>query len=1021
MQLDEILERQQQSWQDGIPVSIENLLSSMPELQNRPDAIVDLVYAEVLIREKLGQHPSCEEYTSRFPDAQKSIARQFQIHRALKLSEQADVPTDVPDATVADGVADPALASVATRRRLPSIEGFELHEMLGHGGSGVAWRARDTKLDRIVAIKFLLDLDRDLKREGNLKDERLLREASAAAQLLHPSIVQVFQIGESEGVPFLVMEYVEGGSLAQKLRSGPLPPKQGVALSIAIADAISHAHENGVIHRDIKPGNILLNRADRPQVCDFGLARQLDAEHSLHQTGAVLGTPAYMPPEQANGLRGDGRSDVYSIGAVLYEMLCGRSPFQAAHPWEILYQVVTLDPLPLRQLNPSLPAELETICQKCLEKSPERRYQTASELGADLKRFSEGKPIHARPVGMIGKFSKWCLRNRAVAVLVVVSFLSLLTLAIGSTVAAIQLTAFNEQVIQEKKAASDAEAKAINDRTVAVESMYDLINAVYDELVADALPLDTQEDIANAVVVGLRNITAIDDDPASLQTAILAKKRIGEIQALRGHTQLATLEFEEALAMSRELLDAAPDDFDRKYELAKMLNYFVLHLNRMGEFEDATPLLTESNFLLDELLLEQPDNSNVLKRWVVARSYEIDQLRASKPPQESIDLGMECLDNVQTLYEKSRDYDEGMRVVNQFYIRLGRAYLDASQLSEAEKYLKLGISVAAEAIGNSPDSIMLKSAMAVTEKMYGMLLTQQARFNEAIETFGSAIEKAEFAESLDPDNMIRKVETANIRGLRAPAFDAVGRHEEAVEDLEYAISVYEEKIVLAPDDIGNYRTLMGFLQSMVDSLNRLHRVADSRKTAQRIRAVLDSNEALIQPSDQFHGWFADISINMANVVDGKSLRDPTAEDRALGLFSIAYVFSKDEMGETFDEKSILLIRELEPDSTFDTVGELFQYGRQLPVTHPVVAALFPLLEARIYARQAELISRLDDMSEADKLRMEDLKERAIKLLIQLVKSNPALLSQIYLEPDLIWLRRTELFAESGLTLEGADR
>lgn len=1013
MQLNEILERQQRSWNDDDPISIEMFLAETPVLREQSSAIVDLIYAEILLREQRGENPSKEEYVSRFPNLSDSIERQFQIHRALEPSDQPKVLTDEGGKTLEENA---AFSSMTINP--PTIPGFELQELLGRGGSGVAWRARDIKLERIVAIKFLLDNEN--ADSGRAKNERLSREATAAAKMLHPSIVQVHQVDEVNGVPFLVMEYVEGGSLAEKLRSGPLPVEKSVELATSIADAVEHAHEKGIVHRDIKPGNILLDRDGVPRVCDFGLARKLDAEHSLHQTGDVLGTPAYMPPEQARGENADERSDVYSIGAVLYESLCGRSPFQAAHPWEILYQVTTIDPIPLKQLNPAIPVELETICQKCLEKNPDRRYQAAAELAAELKRYTEGKPIHARPVGLLGKFSKWCLRNRAIAGLAAVSLLLLTTLAIGSTVAAVKLSASNKQILKEQQLATEAQEKAINDRTVAIESLYDLINAFYDKQVAQSLPLETQEEIALAAIVGLRRITAINDDAASIKTAILAKQRIGEIQAQRGRSDLATIEFEEALGMARGFHEAAPNDFDRKTNLAQVINYLVLHFNRTGESSKAGQLVSESNLILDELLIEQPDNEAILNRWVAARSYEMDVLWSTKPPQATIDLGLQCMDRVVELYENTRDYDEGLRTVNQFYFRLGRAYLDASMLPEAEKYLKLASDIVAEAIEKFPNNTFLLLTSAVTKKLYGTLLNNQGRFREAVAVFDTAVKDVAYVASLDPSNLFNRFELGNVRVLRSATLTAIGEHGLAIEDLEYAVSVYEEKLELAPGEIGSLRMLINLSNQLIDPLNRNFQLDEARVAALRVLKILDRDDVANLESDKFLRWYANLNIDALDAIDGKLKDQPTAEDRAARLFFTAFLLSEREFGDRFDDKSIQIVRSMEPESTFNSVSGMFEYVRSLQLTHPVVLSLLPMWEARIYARQAALLNNSNSKSEAHTTRLEELKKQAIDLLVPLAKTSPLALNQIYLEPDLIWLRGTDTFAAAGLVLEGAD-
>ena len=1019
MQLDELLELQQRSWADNEPISIEDLLSDSAGLGQEPDAIVDLIYAEVLLREQRGEHPSREDYVSRFPKLSDAIERQFQVHGALEIASEAEVLTDAGDDN--STLRRTGGSGVAFAFAPPTVPGFELEELLGRGGSGVAWRARDSKLDRTVAIKFLLENESNEKgADAEANSERLSREAAAAANLLHPSIVQVHQIGEADGVPFLVMEYVEGGSLAEEFRSGPMPAEKSVELITSIANAVQHAHEKGIIHRDIKPGNILLSLQGVPQVCDFGLARKLDADYSLHQTGDVVGTPAYMPPEQARGEVADERSDVYSIGAVLYELLCGRSPFQAAHPWEILYQVTTIDPLPLRQLNSAIPIDLETICQKCLEKNSDRRYQTAADLAADLKRYAEGKPIHARPVSALGKFSKWCLRNKVVAGLSAASLLLLSALAIGSTVAAVQLSESNSKILQEQRIASEAQEKAISDRTVAIDTLYELIDQFYDQQVSESLSLDAQENLAVAAIDGLRKISAIDGDAASTRTAILAKQRIGEIQTQRGHNKLAMTEFEEALEMARDYQAATPDDFDRKTELAKLINFLVQHYYRVGERDKAAGLAVESKLILDEQLLEQPNNVVILKRWVDARSYEIDLLWQSQQGQKSIEVGLQSLENVQTLYDTTRitDQSEGYRTVNQFYFRLGRAYVEAGKLSDAEKYLELANEVLAEAMEKFPEETILFTLSAVTKQLHGELLKAQGRFNEAVAVFDAGIQDASYVASLDPTNLFSRMRLANIRTLRSAILTALGRHDSAIKDLEYAASVYEEKLELAPDEASSLRMLSHISITAIDILNREYRFDDAKAAASKVVELLSRNDLTKIESDQLSKWYANLSIRAIDAIDGKPWVEPTAEDRTITLFLIVFLYSSRDSDDRFDEEAIELLRSLEPDSKYTTVSELFQYMDSLPLTNLMFKSLMPMQEARIYARQAALLDAMNPKSDSDMLRIEELKKQAIDLLVPFSKTSPTAINLIYLEPDLIWLRGTEMFAERGLLLEG---
>ncbi len=299
---------------------------------------------------------------------------------------------------------------------------YELLDELGRGGMGVVFKARDRKLQRLVALKMI----RGGAYASATVVERFLAEARAAARLDHPHIVPVHEIGEADGLPYFVMALVEGGSLQERLATGPLPPREAAALLRQVAEAVQHAHERGIIHRDLKPQNILLQREEGtagaaagplwPKVSDFGLARALD-EHGVTATGEVLGTPSYMPPEQAAGRTREvgPASDVYSLGAVLYCLLTGRPPFQAPSVAEALRLAQDQEPVPPRRLAPGVPRDLQTVCLKCLEKAPARRYASAQALAADLGRFLAGEPVQARPAGPLGRAAKWARRRPAVA------------------------------------------------------------------------------------------------------------------------------------------------------------------------------------------------------------------------------------------------------------------------------------------------------------------------------------------------------------------------------------------------------------------------------------------------------------------------------------------------------------------------------------------------------------------------------------------------------------------------------
>jgi serine/threonine-protein kinase len=280
-----------------------------------------------------------------------------------------------------------------------SIDGYEIEAEIGRGGMGIVYRAYDAKLQRHVALKMIL-LGGHATAENR---ERFRREAAAAAGLQHPHIIPVYQVGEHEGQPYFCMKHIAGPTLAQLVSEGPLPPRRAAKIMLDVARAVQHAHDHGIIHRDLKPSNVLLEGEDVPIVTDFGLAKRVEGGASLTGTGAILGTPSYMAPEQAESTPAPylPASDVYSLGAILYELLTGRPPFLAATVVDTLLLVRSEEPVRPRLLNPQIDLDLEMIVRKCLEKRPEHRYATAAQLADDLQAFLNAEPVSARSSSLI--------------------------------------------------------------------------------------------------------------------------------------------------------------------------------------------------------------------------------------------------------------------------------------------------------------------------------------------------------------------------------------------------------------------------------------------------------------------------------------------------------------------------------------------------------------------------------------------------------------------------------------------
>src|SRR5262245_675260 len=301
---------------------------------------------------------------------------------APDLTAGSFTPSDV-DRTLGHAPSRPDPTEQIELGQLPEVPGYEILRELGRGGMGIVFQALQFGLNRTVALKMVLA-------GAHARSEelvRLLAEAETAARLQHHGIVQIFDTGRVAGLPYFTMEYVDGGSLAERLRAGPLPPPDAARLVLHLAEAAAHAHAASVIHRDLKPANILLTADGIPKVTDFGLARRLKVGAGLTATGSVLGTPAYMPPEQARGdLRDVGQpGDIYAIGAIFYECLTGHPPFRGDNPVSTLSLVLNKLPEKPRAVNAAIPQDLDTIALKCLAKEPEKRYPSAKALADDLR------------------------------------------------------------------------------------------------------------------------------------------------------------------------------------------------------------------------------------------------------------------------------------------------------------------------------------------------------------------------------------------------------------------------------------------------------------------------------------------------------------------------------------------------------------------------------------------------------------------------------------------------------------
>jgi tetratricopeptide (TPR) repeat protein/tRNA A-37 threonylcarbamoyl transferase component Bud32 len=430
---------------------VEQYLATFPELAQDRAIVVDLIVSEYHLRKSHEPGLQVSDLVSRFPQFKDELPNRLIAGTTIQPLRRFPLRVNCPHCRNPIGVVaesaeqevlcpscgssfrlDPDRAQSWSKDKLPTLGKFELIEAVGRGAFGTVYRARDSQLQRIVAVK--------VPRSGQLAtdedEDRFVREARNVAQLQHPGIVPVYEVGRSETFPYIVSEFVEGITLADALTARRFSFRESAQLVAQVAAAIGHAHAQGVVHRDLKPSNIMLTADGTPRVMDFGLAKRDAGEVTMTVEGQVLGTPAYMSPEQASGQAHhvDGRSDVYSLGGILYELLTGELPFRGNQRM-LLHQVLHDEPRGPHSLNDRIPRDLETICLKAMSKEPGRRYQTSQSMADDLARYLANQPILARPVGQLGRALRWAKRQPVIAGLATVATVLLVTIATVTTIA----------------------------------------------------------------------------------------------------------------------------------------------------------------------------------------------------------------------------------------------------------------------------------------------------------------------------------------------------------------------------------------------------------------------------------------------------------------------------------------------------------------------------------------------------------------------------------------------------------
>jgi tetratricopeptide (TPR) repeat protein/tRNA A-37 threonylcarbamoyl transferase component Bud32 len=680
-----------------------------------------------------------------------------------------------------------------------AVPGYEVFEVLGKGGMGVVYRARQLGLNRVVALKMILHTE-----QADEDQQRRFRiEAAAVARLQHPHVVQIHEVGQVSGRPYFSLEYCAGGSLEKELDGTPWEAKAAAQLVERLAEAVAAAHAAGIVHRDLKPANVLLSADGTPKVADFGLARRLDAQTQT-KTGAVVGTPSYMAPEQAAGKAQEvgPAADVYALGAILYELLTGRPPFVAVHWMEVVRQVLQEEPVAVRRLQPEVPRDLETVCHKCLEKDPKRRYASAAALAEDLRRFVNDEPIKARHVGSVEKLGRWCRRNPAVAGLTAAV---LLLMAVGTAVSTRQAVVAN--LARADLAAKNAE---LTEEQAKVQARFELARkavALFHTGVSEDVLLKNPQlqelrtkllKEAAGFYADLEKLLAGQTDAKSRQALAEGYVQLGDLTKDWGDMKQALAVQRKALALRRELAAAPGADVEARLEVASSLRAVASLLRNAGDRAGALSAFQEQRELAAALEAEAP--TDAVRTQLADGHYGMGTvlLETGKPAdalkeyQKARDIWQKLADRNPAVIELQLDLAQSHNDIGNLLVRTGKP---EKALLASHKALAIYQKLA----DANPAVTAFQSYLAITHNLIGRLHAREKRFSEAfvaLERGLAILQKLVDANASNTDFTSRLGDSHASRGW---AHVRAGHSAEAAADLRRALALWEKAKTLDMD------------------------------------------------------------------------------------------------------------------------------------------------------------------------------------------------------------------------------
>ncbi len=861
--------------------------------------------------------------------------------------------------------------STQQARPLRQIGHFEIIELLGAGTFGSVWKARDTELERTVAIKMPRKEQLDPS-----EAESFLHEARAAARIKHPHVVQVYEVGRDEDRIYIVSDFVRGVGLHEWMKLYPTSERQAAALLVQLADAVHAAHECGVVHRDLKPANILMDVSGQPFITDFGMAKRSTGDPTVTCDGEIIGTLAYMPPEQARGdsACADRRSDVYSLGAILFQLLTHELPFRGS-PQMLIFQILKDEAPSPRQFNARVSRDLETLCLKCLQKEPEQRFQTAAELAADLRRFLADEPVVARPIGKLVRMVRWYKRRPVVAGLATALTLILIAVSIGASVASMvfqrqrtaarELAAANAQLAQREKESRQLAEKNLAVARDTVKQYFEQVSN--SELLNQPGLQDLRRHLLDLAAKNYEQIAAnAGHDTRSRIDVANAYGYLAEIQLMIDAPQKAASSIEQAQSIFEQLNTHDPDNVEIQEGLGSAYFMHGDYSCRAGKYEESEALLDKSLEIRRQLVKREPANVEYrrkLSSTLNARSIAQSRSGNLNGAKQSL---LEAIDVLQTLDADSRETAAIRRHLASFEFNLALIHRDQNQMERANELFKQSRTLREALVKQYPDVMDYQRDLVFTYGEYAGF--QQFVLQDLAAAESSYLKGIEIAKSLyeeNPNVLEYRRMFATLSNNLAQLLGQTGRTEQAIQTIDLAIQQWH-RLVDVESESADYRQALGdALGAKADLIRANGQIEESQPVFESVRELYDqvANSNPNLPVTKFKAISLDLEIITNDNLLGRFESALTRTTQVLGTLGLVrqQFPSFTLFGSGWDdcEANAMSARGFALSMLQRHDEAVAAYSRSLELTKPDQRAYMDLVRATALARKGDYSTALE--------------------------------------------------------------